>query len=1041
MNSWDHKVLAGFLAIAATLALSGTGERAAAQTASLVPPPRTIADITAILDQEKPDVGKLAKLAAEADETLPKSTARAAEFLYSRAQARAALGRTREATADTEAAIKAAQGGDYVDELSRYENYLIRLLRTAGEQRRAIELLNGQIRNFESKNRGRLFNLNLMMTISYLNLGDVPRAKSYVQRNRALLAESRKWQNFGLYGSNWTAQVEDGNGRIFEAHGRFADAEKAYHRSADQYRDALARSPQYQTPPPRGAIENAIDWDTAFEGRVKAKQGRVAEGEVDVRRALLGRLSAVGKYHPDTAGILGIFAWVLGEQGRNAEAEQLVRTIIEIYKGMKFPDNSPPAVNARVQLANILNAQRRFEDAAKVYQEIDRLVVGWEPSRRETISSGLARVSVMLVTGSATEALEMARNTLERERARSGENSFGTALARGFVAMSLARANRAGEAVAEFRAAIPTLLAATRQNLDEDGATAIARENRVRMVVEFYLAVLARQPALAGADIGEETFGLADVVRGHAVERALAASSLRAAAKDPVLADLVRKSQDLKKQISAEIGTLNNLLALSSGERDQAAVKNSQEVIGKLQATDAAARKDILRRFPDYANLIDPPPVTSSELRAVLRDDEVLLSFYFGRSNGFVWTLRKQGPIRFARLDVTARQLDTKVSKLRDALEPQATTIAEIPPFDIASAHELFRQLLEPVQDGWRDAKNLIVVTNGALGLLPLSLLPTAAAEVKRDDDPSFSSYRAVPWLARTHAVTTVPSASALRTLRRSPPGKATRDTLIAFGDPVFNREQAAETPPPPSSAPDVTEAAVVSRGFPLKRRSTPQLDDKTSANLGMLPRLPDTAEELKSISLALQADPSKALFLGKDANERKVKSTDLSKFKIIAFATHGLVPGEIDGLTQPALALSAPDVAGVDGDGLLTMEEVLGLRLDADWVVLSACNTGTGAGAGAEAASGLGRAFFYAGTRALLVTNWSVHSQSARELTTDLFRRQAADAGLTRGEALRQAMMGLVDGPGYQDEQGRTLFSYAHPLFWAPYTIIGDGG
>ena len=74
-------------------------------------------------------------------------------------------------------------------------------------------------------------------------------------------------------------------------------------------------------------------------------------------------------------------------------------------------------------------------------------------------------------------------------------------------------------------------------------------------------------------------------------------------------------------------------------------------------------------------------------------------------------------------------------------------------------------------------------------------------------------------------------------------------------------------------------------------------------------------------------------------------------------------------------------------------------------------------------------------------MTNWSVHSQSARELTTDLFRRQAADPKLTRGEALRQAMMGLVDGPGYQDEQGRPLFTYAHPLFWAPYTIIGDGG
>jgi CHAT domain-containing protein len=122
-------------------------------------------------------------------------------------------------------------------------------------------------------------------------------------------------------------------------------------------------------------------------------------------------------------------------------------------------------------------------------------------------------------------------------------------------------------------------------------------------------------------------------------------------------------------------------------------------------------------------------------------------------------------------------------------------------------------------------------------------------------------------------------------------------------------------------------------------------------------------------------------------------------------------------------------------------MEEILGLKLDADWVVLSACNTGAGAGAGAEAASGLGRAFFYAGTRALLVTNWSVHSQSARDLTTYLFRRHTADSNLSRSEALRQAMLALLDGKGFTDAAGTTVFSYAHPLFWAPYTIIGDGG
>ena len=141
---------------------------------------------------------------------------------------------------------------------------------------------------------------------------------------------------------------------------------------------------------------------------------------------------------------------------------------------------------------------------------------------------------------------------------------------------------------------------------------------------------------------------------------------------------------------------------------------------------------------------------------------------------------------------------------------------------------------------------------------------------------------------------------------------------------------------------------------------------------LSDLDRLPDTGEELEAIAKALSIDPAKALRLGKDANEKTIKSMDLTRYRFVVFATHGLVPPQL-GLSQPAIALTAPKVANVDGDGLLTMEEVLGLKLDADWVVLSACNTGAGAVEGAEAVSGLGRAFFYAGTRALLLTNWEV--------------------------------------------------------------------
>jgi len=188
--------------------------------------------------------------------------------------------------------------------------------------------------------------------------------------------------------------------------------------------------------------------------------------------------------------------------------------------------------------------------------------------------------------------------------------------------------------------------------------------------------------------------------------------------------------------------------------------------------------------------------------------------------------------------------------------------ISDIPAFDLKLGYELYSPLLQPVESGWRPAKNLIVVTNGALGLLPPSLLPTALAESSSDDEPLFSSYRNVPWLARTHAVTTVPSAAALRTLRQLPVGKPNRAELIAFGDPYFSPEQAADAARANVQVAD--SGGNVTRGGALKRRSVLKLDGVDSADLAMLPRLPDTADELRSIALALQADPSKVLNLGK---------------------------------------------------------------------------------------------------------------------------------------------------------------------------------
>lgn len=350
---------------------------------------------------------------------------------------------------------------------------------------------------------------------------------------------------------------------------------------------------------------------------------------------------------------------------------------------------------------------------------------------------------------------------------------------------------------------------------------------------------------------------------------------------------------------------------------------------------------------------------------------------------------------------------------------------------------------MAPVATGWKDTPHLIVVADGPLGQVPFSLLPTAPGAPATDKAILFDSYRDVPWLTRTHSVTVMPSVASLVALRSlSGTGTAER-AFLGFGDPVFSDGRPPQTPLPE------TEGAVVSRGglqlrnVPVRLRSLPRSDTVDAAEFSRLPRLPDTADEIQAMAAALKADTSRDVFLGKAAAEPAVRAAPLDQYRVIAFATHGLVPGDLRGLVQPALALTAPHIAGdANGDGLLQMGEIFELEMNADWVVLSACNTGTAAGAGAEAVSGLGRAFFYAGTRALLVSNWPVETTSARILTTDVFARQAASPGLTRAEALRQSQVALIDSPGFRiPGQDKPLFSYAHPIFWAPFSLIGEGG
>jgi len=1031
-------------------------KEAAALPTTFVAPPRTITDITAILDSEKPDAQKIAKLRAEANASPPANVSheQLVKFYYARGEARSHLGQLKDAIADGEKALELAHGAVEPNLLGRVEQFVAIEYQYAGEPKRALEIYQRQLRDTDAKGaRGFMFGAYRHVSQILLKMGDLAQAEAYLQRSLKLIQEARTsglpgWRSsYPVRGQSWEADVEYNRAVIFQARGQFALAEKSY-RLAEQRRRASVTGllTTAKNPPPESQILEAADrlaLDTAY---IEAKQGRLAEAEADARRALLARLKDQGKYNASVPIYIGGLAGVLVDQGRYPEAEQLMRVALDINRQVGVADDSGTVVHELATLATILNLQRKRDEAIAVYKQIDKATAQWDPRLRESLDLNGSRINSLYAAGQFDRGVATAQALLKRQTPRFGETSYDVANTRGNLAVGYMRLGKDADAKREFDMALPILIAGARESADTDNAAMLAlRSDRLQAYIEDYIVLLSRMP-IAGDDdaAAVQTFALADSVRGQTVQHALAESSARAQIKDPALAELVRQEQDLGKQVNAQLGTLNNALALPSAQRDENGVKALNVAIANLRSERDKLRAEIANRFPSYANLIAPKPPSVAEIKAILKPNEALLSFYFGRNASFVWAVPKDGKVAFAVIPATAADIQTAIHRLRKSLEPDVSTISEIPPFDLAAAYQLYSRLLKPVEPGWKQAKSLIVVTNGALGLLPLSLLPTAPVEAQDDKGLPFSGYRNVPWLARSHAVTLVPSAAALRELRQLPPGPAAREPFIGFGDPYFSPEQAADAAADEQAKPvqvASNEAATTTRGMPLKRRSSPHIEGVSSAELAQLPRLPDTRAELIAIAKALNLDPAKVLHLGKDANEQAVETTDLSHYRVIDFATHGLVPGELNGLTQPALALTAPAVAGVPGDGLLTMEKILALKLDADWVVLSACNTAAGAGAGAEAASGLGQAFFYAGTRTILVTNWSVHSASARELVSDLFHRQSVDPTLSRAEALRQAMLALLDGKGFTDAGGKMVFSYAHPLFWAPYTIIGDGG
>jgi len=883
--------------------------------------------------------------------------------------------------------------------------------------------------------------ISVMMQLG-LNIAWLGQNKESISLLKEVVAYREKHD---VFGSNKKAWAYDFLGTAYYRNGQ-------YQKAIDLYKKAHKMFKKNNEPSYVGSKVTLMQL-----GRLYNKIGRLAEAEKVLQKGFVNMLADGLSNDPYTASLLMHLGDTMRDQARYSEAEKIQKRAVEILEKQLGKDNSRTSYGlfklaktyflnknygeAEVALRRILHAKPTAEMKARVYTRLAGALV--EQKKYDGVIKMLDEALDYFINNqpnhlgvpelheqygnyyilrkdflNAIKHFEMAAVGYDRLR---GSVDPATARALSLLANGQAGAGDFDAAVESYRRTLNVVSKFLSGRRNQSPAARAEQERNVREMLLHYLDLLLKAGNKNPAEYLEsEAFTVAEMARSRALQNVLLGMTARAAAKNTKLADLVRAEQDLKLRIGVIEDEFFSALGNFENKQDntQTTRISAERELRVSELERISSQLEI--EYPEYTDLINPTPTKLSEVKRLLIPGELMLAYFVQKDRTLIWAIDKnKTKLHVSKL--TEKEIHTRIQRIRTSLDVPVATIEDIPSYDIKLAHELYKELVAPMGSQLQNAKSLIIVPHKALLSMPFGALVTAKASKKKGGLP-FSEYKSVPWLAKKYAINIIPSATALVTMRTYAKKKKADEPFIGFGDPVFGEDEGVV---------DV----VKSRGVRIAQRAA-----FNTRSINGLPNLPETKEELKQIALSLGAS-NENIYLGNKANEKNVKNANLKDFRVVAFATHGLVADDLDGLEQPALALTPPQKADEVNDGLLQMDEVLGLELNADWVVLSACNTASGDKSLAnEGLTGLTQAFFYAGSRALLVSLWPVESTSTQQLTTALFSAAIKDKTLGRAASLQAARKRLIDGQGYSYE-GKEIFSYSHPIFWAAFIAVGEGG